>query len=93
MLLALDVSGSSISSFSVDVSSFPATYNTSETPTAVVCVSGGSPVTHTAKWTFSGNSATLNLSFNGSLTQLGYYLGSGTYNISLHTWGLVLSPP
>jgi len=41
MLFTLDVTGSSISSFSVDISGIVGEYNTAFTPTAIVSISGG----------------------------------------------------
>jgi len=93
MLFSLDVTATGISSFSVDVSSFPATFNTSITPTAVISVSGPSAVSQTSTWTFSGGNGTLNLTFTGFLVSNIVYVATWTYTISLHTWGLVLNPP
>jgi len=93
MLFSLDVTATGISSFSVDVSTFPAIFNMSVTLTAIISVSGPSAVSHNATWAFSGVNATLNLTFTGFLVGNVAYVATGTYTISLHTWGLVLNPP
>jgi len=63
MLFTLDVTGSSISSFSVNISGIPGEYNTSFTPTAVVSVSSGISLYHSVTLSFSTGSATISLSF------------------------------
>jgi len=75
----LDVTVTGISSFSVNVSTFPATFNTSVTPTAVISVSGPSAVSHNATWTFSGVNSTLNLTFTGFLVGNVVYVATGTF--------------
>jgi len=46
MLFTLDVTGSSISSFSINISGIPGEYNTDFTPTAIVSVSSGFSLYH-----------------------------------------------
>jgi len=65
MLFTLDVTGSSINSFSINISGIFGEYNTAFTPTAIVSVSGGISLYHTVAWSFSSSaSATISLSFN-----------------------------
>jgi hypothetical protein len=93
MLFTADVTGSSVSGFSFDVSDIPGEYNTDFTPTAIVSVSGGTSLYHSATWSFSAGSATISLSFTSSTTNEGYYISSGTYTISLHSWGILTQQP
>jgi len=93
MLFTADVTGSSVSSFSLDVSGIPGEYNTDFTPTAIVSVSGGTSLYHSVTWSFSAGSATISLSFASSTSNEGYYIPSGTYTISLHSWGILTQQP
>jgi len=93
MLFTLDVTGSSINSFSVSVSGIPGQYNTAFTPTAVVSVIGGISLYHTVAWSFSSGSATISLNFTSSTMNEGYYVPDGTYTVSLHSWGILLQRP
>jgi len=91
MLFTLYVTGSSISSFSVDISGIVGEYNTAFTLTAIVSVSGGTSLYHTVAWSFNSSaSATISLSFTSSTTNEGYYVPDGTYTVSLHSWGILL---
>jgi len=69
MLFTVDVTGSSVSSFSLDVSDIPGEYNTDFTPTAIVSVSGGTSLYHNVAWSFSAGSATISLSFTSCHSQ------------------------
>jgi len=93
MLFTLDVTGSSISSFSVDISGITGEYNTDFTPTAIVSVSGGFSLYHSVAWSFSAGAATISLSFTSSTTNEGYYVPDGTYTVSLHSWGILTQQP
>jgi len=93
MLFTLDVTGSSISSFSVNISGIPGEYNTDFTPTAVVSVSGGFSLYHSVAWSFSTGAATISLSFTSSTTNEGYYVPDRTYTVSLHSWGILTQQP
>jgi len=81
MLFTLDVTGSSIKSFSVNILGIPGEYNTDFTPTAVVSVSGGFSLYHSVGWTFSAGAATISLSFTSSTSNEGYYVPDGTYTV------------
>jgi len=74
MLLTLDVTGSSISSFSINISGIPGEYNTAFTPTAIVSAGGGFSLYHSVAWSFSTGAATVSLSFTSSTTNEGYYV-------------------
>jgi len=89
----VDVTGLSVSSLSLDVSGIPGEYNTDFTPTAIVSVSGGTSLYHSATWSFSSGSATISLSFTSSTTNEGYYVPSGTYTVLLHSWGILTQQP
>jgi hypothetical protein len=93
MLFTLDVTGSSINSFSVSISGIPGQNNTAFTPTAVVSVIGGISLYHTVAWSFSSGSATISLNFTSSTMNEGYYVPDGTYTVSLHSWGILLQRP
>jgi len=93
MLFTADVTGSSVSSFSFDVSGIPGEYDTDFTPTAIVSVSGGTSLYHSAIWSFFAGSATISLSFTSSTSNEGYYIPSGTYTILLHSWGILTQQP
>jgi len=93
MLFTLDVTGSSISSFSVNISGIPGEYNTAFTPMAVVSISGGFSLYHSVAWTFSTGAATISLSFTSSTTNEGYYVPDGTYTVSLHSWSILTQQP
>jgi len=93
MLFTVDVTGLSVSGFSLDVSGIPGEYNTDFTPTAIVSVSGGISLYHSATWSFSTGSATISLSFTSSTTNEGYHIPSGTYTILLHSWGILTQQP
>jgi len=93
MLFTADVTGSSVSSFSLDVSGIPGEYNTDFTPIAIVSVSGGTSLYHSATWSFSAGSTTISLSFASSTSNEGYYIPSGTYTILLHSWGILTQQP
>jgi len=70
MLFTLDVTGSSISSFSVNISGIVGEYNTAFTLTAIVSVSGGISLYHTVAWSFNSSaSTTISLSFRGGPLQ------------------------
>jgi len=89
MLFVLDVSGSSISSFSMDVSNFPGTYNTTVTPSVIVSVSGGFLLYYTYSWSYPSGNATLSMTF----TSVTYGISVGTYNVSMNIWGLIDNVP
>jgi len=93
MLFALDVNSSSLSSFSMDVSNFPGTYNTTVIPNVTVSVSRGFPLYHTCSWTYPSGNATLSLTFNSTALSATYRISSGTYNVSVNIWGLIDNIP
>jgi len=94
MLFTLDVTGSSINSFSIDISGIVGEHNTAFTLMVIVSVSGGISLYHTVAWGFfSSASATISLSFTSSTMNEGYYVPDGTYTVSLHSWGILLQRP
>jgi len=93
MLFALDVGSLLPSSFSVDVSNFPGTYNTTVTPNAIVSVSGGFLLYYTYSWSYPSGNATLSMTFSSAALGKTYGISAGTYNVSMNVWGIIDNIP